>query len=79
MLVKTFFTYLRPGQSVIKVVFHLVVFGQAQQVTVLHVHQIVCLCYVGLVITNCEINKIIYRSVSDVHLDRRLVTLYSNY
>lgn len=32
---------LGPRQAVVKVVFHLVVFGQAQQVAVLHVHQVV--------------------------------------
>ena len=32
---------LRPRQTVIHVVLHLVVLGQTQEVTVLHVHQIV--------------------------------------
>lgn len=33
-------THLRPGQPVVKVVFHLIVFGKAQQVTMLHVHEV---------------------------------------
>lgn len=32
--------YLRPGQPVVEIVFHLVVFWQTQQVAVLHVHKI---------------------------------------
>lgn len=31
---------LGPGQSMVKVVFHLVVFWQTQEVTVLHIHKI---------------------------------------
>lgn len=33
-------THLRPGQAVIEVVFHLVVFRETQQVTVLHIHKV---------------------------------------
>lgn len=32
--------YLWPGQPVVEIVFHLVVFWQTQQVAVLHVHKI---------------------------------------
>lgn len=37
---KTTVTDLRPGQSVIEIVFHLVVFWETEQVTVLHVHEV---------------------------------------
>jgi len=32
--------YLGPGEAVIEIIFHLVVLGQAEQVAVLHVHQV---------------------------------------
>lgn len=32
--------YLRPGETVVKIIFHLVILGQAEQVAVLHVHQV---------------------------------------
>lgn len=34
---------LRPGKSVVHVVLHLIVFWQAKQVAMLHVHQVRCL------------------------------------
>lgn len=33
-------SYLRPREAMVEVILHLVVFGQAEQVAVLHVHQV---------------------------------------
>ena len=40
-LIFSYITELRPRKTVIEVVFHLIILRQAQQVAVLHIHQII--------------------------------------
>lgn len=33
-------THLRPGQTMVEIIFHLIIFRETQQIAVLHVHKI---------------------------------------